>query len=119
MQSALIKMRPVPIPRILRRNSRPQCSCMQCQFHAIMKQVVVATVFYVVEPSMVNYLPYYFFYSTPNPVKNVVVPALEGQAAFGAVARGASRQLAMKNPAQFMLAILHHAVIASMVCWVT
>ena len=92
-------MKPVAVSGVLRLDARPQRSCMQRQFYAIYKQIKVAAVLYVVEPSMVDYLPDDLFYTASNPIEDVVVPAFKREAALGAKALDTSGQLAMENAA--------------------
>ena len=109
----------VAITRVLRIQTRPHCSSMERELHSSNQQIVMAAVFHIVKTSMVNYLPYYFFYPAPNSIENLVEPAFERVSAFWAIASSPVRKWAMYNIAKFVFGVFYHAMRAALVGRVT
>ena len=110
-----LKMTPVAISRILRIQTRPQGSCMQCNFHAIYKQIVMRPVLDIVERLVVHYLPNDLFNAASHSIEDPVVPALIWQPPLGTIAFGTRGEWAMNNCAQLSFGVFGEHVRAAVI----
>ena len=102
-------MRPVPVPWVLRIHSRPYRGSMQCQLHAINKQVEIRPILTIMKPRVMHHLADDLLDPTPHAVKHPVVPSLERQTTTRAVALCTSRQVPVEDTTELVLLVFYQA----------
>ena len=102
-------MRPVPVPWVLRIHSRPYRGSMQCQLHAINKQVEIRPILTIMKPRVMHHLADDLLDPTPYAVKHPVVPSLERQTTTRAVALCTSRQVPVEDTTELVLLVFYQA----------
>ena len=102
-------MRQIPVPWVLRIHSRPYRGSMQCQLHAINKQVEIRPILTIVKPRVMHHLADDLLDPTPYAVKHPVVPSLERQTTTRAVALCTSRQVPVEDTTELVLLVFYQA----------